>query len=738
MFVLLLCVVPLVSGDTYNVVLGTQQHVNLVDRRFLSFTVDPKYLFESEKYKTKECLCMATSLAPAYLRVAGPSTDRLLWRNTSISLDDDDYDDGSRVLSVSSRQYERFVKWARSTGFRLVVAVGGAGWEKMVGRADVYWQLGYECTNQSIEEYLSDLESLRMLVESAGRGRVVGGDITPCLRARSDFKDYVTLANDRMDAILLNSNSSSRELERLSERDRISLLRLLSQSSTPLWLTETDQESSGHQALSELYRAADWMTSLGYSARNGFSVHYRELLEKELYEPTLSFYMALLFKNLVGERVLSVDVDSPAAMFAHCTTLRHQRVAGAVTLYAANMNEEVARFSVKLGDVEEGGDVLQFILGHDYNGNIVVNGRPMYYEGDIKPVVRRIRPYKTLLLNLPSNSFGFWVLANTKVEACQNVNDDEEKSQEDMVVELVKRAVNYNTTGVEETQKTSKVNEGILEKSRPKSRIDEKHNNLKVAKNVKRDKTFKVKRVRRDIFNRESRFHDRESIFDNLLSKVNIPLGYSGDIMERINQIKEDNLERLRQKKEELSSLVKRHSRRLLKRRPKMDINDYYRPKRRQDSYRQKSKSRKSKSSNRSEKINEDVPNIEVSSEHNRKKRSILNKKEETAENDKDTSENKIDKSSELHHIDKIIHRVKKIGEMPVKIVAGTENYDYYDEVLDGLTLNTKMSDDSAMVRIEDESHSGLLKNTLQDIMGLLRDLNQQINRFWSAITVLN
>lgn len=42
----------------------------------------------------------------------------------------------------------------------------------------------------------------------------------------------------------------------------------------------------------------------------------------------------------------------------------------------------------------------------------------MYFEGDIKPTVKRVRPYKTLLINLPPKSFGFWVLANTKIDAC--------------------------------------------------------------------------------------------------------------------------------------------------------------------------------------------------------------------------------------------------------------------------------------------------------------------------------
>lgn len=79
--------------------------------------------------------------------------------------------------------------------------------------------------------------------------------------------------------------------------------------------------------------------------------------------------MALLFKNLVGERVLNVEMEaSQAVLFAHCTSLRHKPVPGAVTLYAANMDSAPARFSIKLPRREEGGDIMQFILSQDNSG----------------------------------------------------------------------------------------------------------------------------------------------------------------------------------------------------------------------------------------------------------------------------------------------------------------------------------------------------------------------------------
>lgn len=67
------------------------------------------------------------------------------------------------------------------------------------------------CSNQTIEQYLNDLETLKVIVETFPRGqtqqwKVVAGDVTECLQvdSKSDFKDYITLSNEKFDAILFN------------------------------------------------------------------------------------------------------------------------------------------------------------------------------------------------------------------------------------------------------------------------------------------------------------------------------------------------------------------------------------------------------------------------------------------------------------------------------------------------------------------------------------------------------
>ncbi|RVE46002.1 hypothetical protein evm_009344 [Chilo suppressalis] len=440
------------------------------------------HLFSSvEAYNNKECTCMASFLTPAYLRIAGPSTSHTSFENTTITIDNiEDYRSdenffknllGKRVrrapssIKISNRQWREFMQWANSTGFGIVFALNNVDrtssglWEpnsaltalslaEKANIKNVIWQLGYECNNRTIEEYLNDLETLRVLMETVQAGRelgwkVAGGDVTGCLTHASDFRDYLELAVDMTEVLLLNGNSTTKELERMSDSERLKVVSTLHHSHTPLWITDRPQFED------EFSRAADWMGSLGYSARNGFSVHFREMMPEELYEPTLSFYMALLYKNLVGERVLPIDLDSAqATLFAHCTSLRHRPVPRAITLYGLNIHNEPTRLSVKLTKREQGGEVMQFIIKQDDGGDIIVNGRAMSNEGDIRPVVKRVRPYKTLLIHLPPKSFGFWVLSNTNIEACQDYEDDDEKFVE---------AEQINTNYVEEGKEKNKV-----------------------------------------------------------------------------------------------------------------------------------------------------------------------------------------------------------------------------------------------------------------------------------------
>ncbi|XP_059045587.1 inactive heparanase-2 [Achroia grisella] len=784
-------ILKLASAHTFSVKIGTDQHVNVVDKQFLSFTVDPKYLFSNtDKYNSKECLCMATSLSPAYLRIAGPSTDYMSFRNSSISIEDLEPNDLDvdldlehhrnvldkllerrsatikrqvrEKVTVSSNQWVQFAKWAKTTGFELVFALNNdvktqtGMWDpntaldiltvaEKVKVGKMYWQLGYECNNQSIEEYLNDLETLRLIVEtfpsgSENKWKVVGGDVTNCLQAesKSDFKDYVTLSVDMLDAVLLNSNSSSHELERMSEYDRLKLLKLLSESDTPLWITEITRRQHN-----ELERAANWMASLGYSARNGFSVHYRELLKEELFEPTLSFYMALLFKNLVGERVLEVE-SSQAVIFAHCTSLRHKPVHGAVTLYAVNMEDEPARFSIKLSKREEGGDVMQFILGHDQSGNIVVNGRAMYYEGDIKPIVKRVRPYKTLLINLPPKSFGFWVLANTKVDACYNTASN---SNNTLLVEAVDVSDINNATTNKIQKRAINIEDfddlNITEISEDFSDNDEIPLDMENAdiKNRIEDLNIELKKVRK-LF--EHNFNAKKGIDVNLRKK------------RQINSEENEGKHRKFKKhiikpKYEIKKMLDEFKNKalignILPLSEKLHNHKYNRldKQKRKDGIRKfnKNKDIKQTSKNIDYKMKPTIENADKNTEKlSRHRRNVVyNEKSKLMKDDTEKVHvNEIDTDVfDNSKLWKILHKMQKqLNELQLQ---NENKYNEDDKSGENgqILVKTKVFDDGASINLSEHPNHGLIKTTVENMFSVLGELNTNLNRFWGALTLLD
>ncbi|XP_063834455.1 uncharacterized protein LOC135083675 [Ostrinia nubilalis] len=815
--------------------------------------------------------------------------------------------------------------WAKATGFEIVFALNNAlrtrsgTWDtnstldilsvaEKAGISDIFWQLGYECSNQSIDDYLNDLETLRVVLETfPARGwRVSGADVTGCLRpgSRSDFKDYVTLALDSCDAVLLNGNSSSHELERLSPSDRLRLLKLLHASSTPLWLTEKPQGSAelpraadwlaglgysarngfavhyrelseeelyrptllevlerlsifstldrlrllkllhasstplwltekpqgsaelqraadwmaglgysarngfavhyrelseeelyrptllstydcmrllkllhasstplwltekpqgsaelpraadwmaglGYsarngfavhyrelseeelyrptlllhasstqlwltekpQGSAELPRAADWMAGLGYSARNGFAVHYRELSEEELYRPTLSFYMALLYKNLVGERVLSVELESSQALlFAHCTALRRQPVPGAVTLYGVNMDEEPARLSLKLSQREDGGDILQFILSQDEEGNIIVNGRIMSQEGDIRPVVKRVRPYKTLLINLPAKSIGFWVLANTKIEACRDFQDGAGKLVEAVSVEVdVNKDVEKDTDSKNTRRKRSPEDENLDDIDEMRSdnkewndRVDDLNDYLKEVHNIFKSKS--VSKTKRQAYedNQTTTKLKRQLLKTRQQFKLN-----DEERRPVLNLI--DNLLKIRRNG---TKFINKIGHGLMLHRSRIGSKNYKNTENGLEPQKRKlSRSRRSVSDKY-----EDVYSQEV------------------------VKDNEIDiKDKETRKLWKVLHSIqsqlKKMTEDISEKSQDTGKEDDSDPKAeqDKLVVKTEISEDSASIKFSEKPNHGILKEAFGKLFSAITELNTNLNRFWEA-----
>lgn len=351
----------------------------------------------------------------------------------------------------------------------------------------------------------------------------------------------------------------------------------------------------------------------------------------------------------------------------------------------------------------------------------------MYHEGDIRPVVKRVRPYKTLLLNLPPKSFGFWVLANTQVEACyesssgklQNLKKSKQRKDENFI--KTKRSVDainddVSNKKIELSEESSGSYDDIFNGVALKERVDNINNYLRNVHRTFRlnSENTNLNRAKRDAFenirNKYSRRHDIRSqnddeIGSNIFNKLT-EISKSHSFRNTLSALKDGKSKWLRK--------PKRNSRFKSKRNSKQGESDTAQFK---------------NSSTKKGTLNE---------HHNtssRKRRSItgtkFNKYEEPS------SENKIPEDSrESFKFGTFLHKLKKISELPLEIKEKDE--DYGDtESGEGIVLKTKLLEDSAIIDITEKSHSGLLKSTLQDILSLLSDLNKNVNRFWTAITIL-
>ncbi|CAG9794635.1 unnamed protein product [Diatraea saccharalis] len=669
---------------------------------------------------------MASFLTPAYLRIAGPSTSHTTFENTSITIDKIQYEKNENFfknllgkrkrqapsrLKITNFQWREFIKWANVTGFDIVFALNNdektsSGlWDpssaltaltlaKKANIENIVWQLGYECNNKTIDEYLNDLETVRVLMETVQGGgraggprwRAAGGDVTRCLTQPGDFNDYITLAIDMADVLMLNGNSTTQELDEMSERDRLKLLTSLQRSSTPLWITDSPLWTG------EMERAADWMASLGYSARNGFSVHFRELMTEELYEPTLSFYMALLYKNLVGERVLPVQFNTlQTTVFAHCTSLRQKAVPRAVTLYGVNMEQKPTRLAVKLTPRED------------------VNGRAMTNEGDIRPILKRVRPYKTLLINLPAKSFGFWVLSNTNIAACQDIDDSDKKFVQ---------AENINLDDIEIEKKTVR--------RKRFTTIDDFNDEFLEADLGDLDNSIDTVQLKDMIKNLNEELRSAQHFFKRHTSRVrrqvNDQIKGTRKARRQLITYKKDNKYDDVESKPILNllgtllQLTRKNNTRFLRKPMKL--------------HRRKTGSRYHYDRLQNEEFVENNKGI-------RNKRNIIgdqfqrrykSEEDSTKENEIDIENNR-DRYRESKKIRNILNGIQKqMQNMPPD--ASDNDTKDKSKINEKVIIKTELTDDSATINFSETPGHGVIKTTFENLFSVLAELNKNINKF--------
>ncbi|KAM9324822.1 inactive heparanase-2 [Gastrophryne carolinensis] len=204
--------------------------------------------------------------------------------------------------------------------------------------------------------------------------------------------------------------------------------------------------SRGTNNLSDTYAAGFlWLNTLGMSANQGIDVvirhsffdhGYNHLVDQN-FNPVPDYWLSLLFKKLVGPRVLAVHVAGiqrkprpgkvirdKLRIYAHCTSHHnHNYVRGSITLYIINLHR--SRKKIKLAGTLRDKIVHQYLLQpHGPEGiqsrSVQLNGQHLviFDDGtlpDFKP--RQLRPGRTIAI--PPLTIGFYVVKNVNAFACR-------------------------------------------------------------------------------------------------------------------------------------------------------------------------------------------------------------------------------------------------------------------------------------------------------------------------------
>ena len=299
--------------------------------------------------------------------------------------------------------------------------------------------------NYSAQQIGQDFLLLKKVIKSKklkGQPLIIGPDVTrpKGKRVTAWLNTFLAVAKKAIDVLAwhqyyIDGRTATVEnftdpniLDKFKEQaQEMNSIRSQNSFKKPVWLTETASAwGGGAKGLSDRY--ADgfmYLDKLGIAAQENISVVARQsfmmgkyaLVDmKNNYEPHPSYYLAVLFKRLIGKVVLGINGgDSKFRVYAHCSKATKRRIPGSVTVYAINLNEKVVTFSFS------GYQLLpakQFLLTADSldSDEVKLNGKVLKMDGDHLPKMLGVTVRQPI--KIPAKSFGFYVLDQVSAEAC--------------------------------------------------------------------------------------------------------------------------------------------------------------------------------------------------------------------------------------------------------------------------------------------------------------------------------
>ncbi|KAI0234960.1 hypothetical protein LSAT2_014658 [Lamellibrachia satsuma] len=278
----------------------------------------------------------------------------------------------------------------------------------------------------------------------------VGPDVNRPPRSLTFLVKYLSVVHNSLDAITLHQyymNGRTATISDFINPDILDYLptqiaqvtAVIREAGLPhakLWLGETSTAwGGGAEGMSDAYVAGFmWLDKLGISAKMGISLVVRQtfygghysLIDRYL-RPLPDYWLSLLFKRLVGSRVLNVKLSvkdgHTVRVYAHCTVSSGLNYSeGAVTVYALNLRNSAAALVLPTE--------LRHLTKHQYlltpsgpdglkSRCVNLNGRKLEMIDDrtLPPLApKQLTPDE--VPTLPPLTFAFFVIPDAKASAC--------------------------------------------------------------------------------------------------------------------------------------------------------------------------------------------------------------------------------------------------------------------------------------------------------------------------------
>ncbi|NXR21905.1 HPSE2 protein, partial [Cinclus mexicanus] len=391
-------------------------------------------------------------------------------------------------LTLTARSLDKLYNFADCSGLHLIFALNALrrnpnnSWNSSNAlsllkysaskKYNISWELGNEPNNyrtligrsvngSQLGKDYTQLRSLLQLIRTYSRAHLYGPNIgRPRKNVIAFLEGFMKVAGRTVDAVTwqhyyidgrvakVTDFLKTRLLDTLS--DQIRKIQKVVNTYTPgkkIWLEGVGMTSAGGMNnLSDSYAAGFlWLNTLGLLASQGIDVvvrhsfldHGHNHLVDQNFNPLPDYWLSLLYKRLIGPKVLAIHVAGlqrkprpgrvirdKLRIYAHCTSYHnHNYVRGSITLYIINLHR--SRKKIKLAGTLRDKIVHQYLLqpyGKDglHSKSVQLNGQPLAMVDDgtlpeLKP--RPLRAGRTLVI--PPLTMSFYVVKNVNALACR-------------------------------------------------------------------------------------------------------------------------------------------------------------------------------------------------------------------------------------------------------------------------------------------------------------------------------